>query len=46
MSKQAASAGQAWHAIVRDTLKRHSGKLVTCVPDNLLKPPRALVIKG
>ena len=46
MSEQAASAGQAWHAIVRDSLKRHNGKLVACVPDNLLKPPRGRATKG
>ena len=28
----------AWHEIVRDVLKRHQVKLVTYVPDNVLRP--------
>ncbi len=28
----------AWHEIVRDVLKRHDVKLVTYVPDNVLRP--------
>ena len=35
---QEAEAGQAWHEIVRDTLKANSVRLVTYVPDNVLKP--------
>ena len=31
-------AGQAWHEIVCDTLKRNSVRLVIYVPDNVLKP--------
>lgn len=31
-------SGPAWHEIVRDTLKANSVKLVTYVPDNVLKP--------
>ncbi len=38
MSGQETQAGQAWHEIVCDTLKRNSVKLVTYVPDNVLKP--------
>jgi sulfopyruvate decarboxylase alpha subunit len=30
--------GRAWHDIVRDVLKRHDVKLVTYVPDNVLRP--------
>lgn len=30
--------GQAWHEIVCDTLKANSVRLVTYVPDNVLKP--------
>ena len=29
---------RAWHEIVRDVLKRHEVKLVTYVPDNVLRP--------
>lgn len=29
---------RAWHEIVRDVLKRHDVKLVTYVPDNVLRP--------
>ncbi len=29
---------RAWHEITRDTLKANSIKLVTYVPDNVLKP--------
>src|SRR5215472_8765803 len=28
----------AWHEIVRDVLKRHQVKLITYVPDNVLRP--------
>jgi sulfopyruvate decarboxylase alpha subunit len=31
-------SGPPWHEIVRETLKRNSVKLVTYVPDNVLKP--------
>jgi sulfopyruvate decarboxylase alpha subunit len=34
----AQETGPAWHEIVRDTLKANSVKLVTYVPDNVLKP--------
>ena len=34
----AEEAEPAWHEIVRDTLKRNSVRLVTYVPDNVLKP--------
>jgi sulfopyruvate decarboxylase TPP-binding subunit len=30
--------GPAWHEIVRDTLKSNAVRLVTYVPDNVLKP--------
>lgn len=30
--------GRAWHEIVRDTLKANDVRLVTYVPDNVLKP--------
>ncbi len=30
--------GRAWHEVVRDVLKRHQVKLVTYVPDNVLRP--------
>jgi len=30
--------GRAWHEIVRDTLKANNVRLVTYVPDNVLKP--------
>ena len=33
-----AEAGGTWHGIVRDVLKRHQVKLVTYVPDNVLRP--------
>jgi sulfopyruvate decarboxylase alpha subunit len=33
-----ASDGRAWHEIVRDVLKRHDVRLVTYVPDNVLRP--------
>lgn len=33
-----AAAIRPWHEIVRDTLKRHEVRLVTYVPDNVLKP--------
>ena len=33
-----AEAPGAWHQIVRDVLKRHQIKLVTYVPDNVLRP--------
>ncbi len=36
-------ATRAWHEIVRDTLKAHDVKLVTYVPDNVLKPLIAAV---
>ena len=29
---------RAWHEIVRDVLKRHDVRLVTYVPDNVLRP--------
>jgi sulfopyruvate decarboxylase alpha subunit len=32
------SATRAWHEIVRDTLKANDVRLVTYVPDNVLKP--------
>src|ERR1700733_7292322 len=32
------AAGPAWYEIVRDVLKRHDVKLVTYVPDNVLRP--------
>ena len=38
MSGQGTDGGPAWHEIVRDTLKANSVKLVTYVPDNVLKP--------
>ena len=31
-------ASRAWHEIVRDTLKAHDVRLVTYVPDNVLRP--------
>ncbi len=31
-------ATRAWHEIVRDTLKAHDVRLVTYVPDNVLRP--------
>lgn len=34
--------GRSWHEIVRDTLKQNQVRLVTYVPDNVLKP----LIKG
>jgi sulfopyruvate decarboxylase alpha subunit len=33
-----AADARAWHEIVRDVLKRHDVKLVTYVPDNVLRP--------
>jgi sulfopyruvate decarboxylase alpha subunit len=33
-----AADGRAWHEIVRDVLKRHEVRLVTYVPDNVLRP--------
>jgi len=40
MDEEAQSKGQegAWHAVVRDVLKRHDVRLVTYVPDNVLRP--------
>ena len=38
MAVQEAQAGTPWHEIVVDTLKRNSVRLVTYVPDNVLKP--------
>ncbi len=32
------SVHPAWHEVVRDTLKANSVRLVTYVPDNVLKP--------
>ena len=34
----AMAESRAWHEIVRDVLKRHEVKLVTYVPDNVLRP--------
>jgi sulfopyruvate decarboxylase alpha subunit len=33
-----AAGARAWHEIVRDVLRRHDVKLVTYVPDNVLRP--------
>ena len=33
-----AAEERAWYEIVRDVLKRHEVKLVTYVPDNVLRP--------
>jgi sulfopyruvate decarboxylase alpha subunit len=38
-----ATGGRAWYEIVRDVLKRHDVKLVTYVPDNVLRPLIAMV---
>jgi sulfopyruvate decarboxylase TPP-binding subunit len=38
MMSTKAAAGPSWHEIVCDTLKRNSVRLVTYVPDNVLKP--------
>jgi sulfopyruvate decarboxylase alpha subunit len=38
MTGQGTDGGPGWHEIVRDTLKANSVKLVTYVPDNVLKP--------
>ena len=35
---ETASAARAWHDVVRDTLKANEVRLVTYVPDNVLKP--------
>ncbi len=32
------AGARAWHEIVRDVLRRHDVKLVTYVPDNVLRP--------
>ncbi len=32
------TSSRAWHEIVRDTLKAHDVRLVTYVPDNVLRP--------
>ena len=32
------ASGRSWHEIVRDVLKRHDVRLVTYVPDNVLRP--------
>lgn len=37
-SPAAQSDARPWHEIVRDTLKRNDVRLVTYVPDNVLKP--------
>ena len=38
MPLDAAGPDRAWHEIVRDVLKQHNVRLVTYVPDNVLRP--------